>query len=1044
MNRFLIITFSLIFSVFTFAQETTGSLQGSLKDNQNNPIPFANVVLTDTETNFTYGAISQENGFYRLNNIPPGNKYTVTISFLGFTTKKENNLVINLGSTTIKNFILLEESTSLQEVVVLAESTPKKNGNETLLDRKAIKATPTINRSIQDLTKNLPENNLNSFAGTSNRFNNLNIDGIANNDIIGFQEPASGASGSSANGTPGSLSRSQPIGLGAVKQVSVKLSPFDVSIGNFNGASINLVTKNGTNTTKAEVYGYGNNQNLIGQYASGAEQDVQPFYDVQFGGGIGGAIIKDKLFYYVNFEQALSNTPVLNAPGSESSNISLDDVLAIRNRLLDVYNYDPGTFESADLKTASTKLFTRLDYNLSETHKLTLRNNYVHSFADNLEWNSTFFNFGNQGYRHNSLANSLALEVKSNFKNGATNKLSIGYNIVKEDRDFDGRVFPHIQIATSSASRIFAGTYREASVYNTDFSTLQIADTYTFDIDKHHFTAGIFGQLHNVDYGFLSAWNGRWEYRSVDDFLNDRPARIRGVYNVNNNDFGFVSNRPSATIGVFETAAFFQDNFRINEKFEITAGIRLDGQYLTQKLPISEAVRNTPEFSRFDNTISRAPQLNPRIGFNYKIDTNGKYTMRGGTGLFSGRIPYLWFAYAEYISGTDYFNIDIRPDNAIALTENLEDLRSVQPNLTEINVLDPNFSLPRDWKTNIAIKAKLPNRWTIDVEGTYTEVVNGLLFQSINRRDNIGNFSGADNRPYFLETGDAIKINPNFTNVFLLTNTDKGFRYNLTLGLSKQIGNYNGYLGYTYGRSKDISSTVRSSPAANFEWNQALVANDPSLSFSNFDLRHKFVSSHSYSFNIGKTSTGFVSFLYNGRAGTPFSYVYQGDLNRDGSSRNDVIYVPRDASEINLIDITDSSGNIIISASQQWERLNAFIEADPYLRERRGQIAERNGARTPWNHELDMKLEYGLKLKNGNGISLSFDMLNVFNFINRDWGRLVFVPNVVNSSFSLLNFRGIENNEPLFQFNIPEGTEPYVTDLFNSRWRAQFGLKYSF
>ncbi len=1035
----------LILSILTsFAQETTGNLQGTLKDNQNNPIPFANVVLTDIETNFTYGAISQENGFYRLNNIPPGNTYSIEVSFVGYQTIKENNLIINLGSTTIRDFIILEESTTLQEVVLTVASTPKKNGNENLLGKNAIKGTPTINRSIQDLTKNLPENNLNSFGGASNRFNNLNIDGIANNDIIGFQEPASGASGSSANGTPGSLSRSQPIGLGAVKQVSVKLSPFDASIGNFNGASINLVTKNGTNTTKATVYGYGNNQNLIGKFANGAEQEVQSFYDLQFGSGVGGALVKDKLFYYVNFEQALSKTPVLNAPGSATSDISLSDVTAIRDRLLNVYDYDPGAFQSADLKTGSSKLFTRLDYNISDVHRLTLRNNYVNSFADNLEWNSTFFNFGNQGYRHNSVANSLAVELKSNFKNGHTNKLSFGYNIVKEHRDFDGRVFPHIQIATSSAGRIFAGTYREASVYNTNFSTLQLADTYTFDIDKHHITTGVFGQLHDVDYGFLSAWNGRWEYRSVEDFLNDNPARIRGVYNVNNNDFAFVSNRPSATIGVLEAAAFFQDNFRINDQLEITAGLRLDGQYLTQQLPISEAVLATSEFANYDNTISKAPQLNPRFGFNYKIDDKGKYTIRGGTGLFSGRIPYLWFAYAEYISGTEYFNIDIRPNDSIALTENLEDLRSVQSDVTEINLLDPDFSLPRDWKTNIAIKAKLPNRWTIDLEGTYTEVVNGIFFQSINRRDNLGNFGGADNRPYFLETGDAIKINPNFTNVFLLTNTDKGFRYNLTFGLSKQLGNYSGYLGYTYGMSKDISSTVRSSPAANFEWNQAVFANNPSLSFSNFDLRHKFVSSHSYSFDIGKSSTGFISFLYNGRAGSPFSYVYQGDLNRDGSSRNDVIYVPRNASEINLIDITDATGNVTVSAVEQWERLNAFIEGDSFLKERRGQIAERNGARTPWNHELDMKLEYGLDLKNGNKISLSFDMLNVFNFINKDWGRLVFVPNVVNSSFSLLNFRGIQNNEPQFQFNIPVDAKPYITDLFNSRWRAQFGLKYNF
>lgn len=1034
----------MVFAMNGFAQETTGSLQGMLKSNVGTPIPFASVVLTDMETNFTYGIISEENGFYRLNNLPPGNGYKIEVSFLGYKTIVQRNLAINLGSTTIKDFVLVEQSTSLDEVVVTAESTPYKNGNEANLGQKALKSTPTINRSIQDLTKNLPENNLNSFGGASNRFNNLNIDGIANNDVIGFQEPASGASGSSANGTPGGLSRSQPIGLGAVKQVSVKLAPFDVSIGNFNGASINLVTKNGTNTTKAEIYGYGNNQSLIGRFARGDEQEVASFHDVQFGGGIGGPIIKDKLFYYANFEQALSNTPVLNAPGSTTSDITLEDVTAIRNRLIDTYNYDPGVFQEAALKTASTKLFARLDFNLSDVHKLTLRNNYVNSFADNLEWNSTFFNFGNQGYRHNSVANSLALELKSNYKNGNTNKLSLGFNTVKEDRDFDGRVFPHIQIATSSAGRIFAGAYREASVYNTDFSTLQLSDTFTFSADRHNFSAGGFAQLHDVDYGFLSAWNGRWEYRSVDDFLNDRPRRIRGVYNINNNDFDFVSNRPSATVGVLEAALFFQDNFRINDRLSITAGVRLDGQFLTQQLPVSEEVRNTPEFARFDNEISKAPQLNPRFGFQYGLDDEGKYTLRGGTGLFSGRIPYLWFAYVEYISGTEYFNIDLRPDNPVPLTENLDDLRTLQPNLAEINLIDPDFTIPRDWKTNIALRARLPHRWTIDLEGTYTEVVKGIFFQSINRRDNLGNFSGADNRPYFLETGDAIKINPNFTNVFLLTNTDRGFRYNLTAGITKEIGSYTGYLGYTYGKSKDISSTVRSSPAANFEWNQAEFGNNPELSFSNFDLRHKFVSSHSYDFGLGKNGDGFISFLYNGRAGSPFTYVYQGDLNQDGSSRNDLIYVPRNASEINLIDITDANGNITVTAEQQWLQLNAFIENDPYLRERRGRITERNGPRTPWNHELDMKLEYSHRFGNGKAVSLSFDMLNVLNFINKDWGRLVFVPNVVNSSFSLLNFRGIENNTPQFQFNIPENTEPYVTDLFNSRWRAQMGLKYQF
>ncbi|WP_394749450.1 TonB-dependent receptor [Spongiimicrobium salis] len=1044
MRTLIIVLLASIYGLSAYGQETTGILQGKLVDHKNMPIAFATVQITDTETNYTYGAVSQENGFYIINNLAPSNKYQITISFIGFQTITEDNIIINLGNVTVKNFILYEENVALDEVVLTSSIIKQKNGNETVLGKKQLQATPTINRSIQDLTKNLPENNLNSFGGASNRFNNLNIDGIANNDIIGFQEPASGAAGSSANGTPGGLSRSQPIGLGAIKELSVKLAPFDVSIGNFSGASINLVTKNGTNKTDAEIYAYGNNQILLGKYADGIEQDVANFYDIQFGAGIGGAIKKDKLFYYLNVEQALSDTPVLNAPGSATSNIALEDVEAISNRLIDVYNYDPGTFTNASIKTTSTKIFARLDFNISKHHKLTLRNNYVNSFADNLEWNSSIFNFGNQGYRHNSVANSLALELKSNFDNGVSNNLTLGYNTVKENRDFDGRVFPHIQIASNSSNRIFAGTYREASVYNTDFYTLQLADKLNYTLNNHTFTLGGLVQFHDVEYGFLSAWNGRWEYRSVDDFLNDRPRRIRGVYNINNNDFDFVSNRPSATVSVLETALYAQDKLRVSNKLTLSGGIRLDAQFLPSDLPISDEVRNTPEFSRFDNKISKAPQFNPRVGFNYILDNQNNFRLRGGTGLFSGRIPYLWFAYVEYISGTEYFNIDIRPDEAVPLTENLADLRSVQPNLAEINLIDNDFTLPREWKSNIAFEGRLPKQWTINFEATYTKVLNGLLFQSINRRDELGNFQGADNRPYFLETGEAIKINPNFTNVFLLTNTDQGYRYNLTAGISKQEGNYSGYLGYTYGVSKDISSTVRSSPAANFEWNQAIFGNNPGLSFSNFDLRHKFVSSHSYNYDFGKGNNAYVSFLYNGRSGSPFSYVYQGDPNRDGSSRNDLVFVPRDASQIQLVDITDSNGTVTVTAEEQWQRLDRFIENDSYLRSRRGDYVERNGAKTPWNHELDMKLQYTKQFRNGKSITLSMDMLNVFNFINRNWGRLVFVPNVVNSSFSLLNFVGIENEQPQYQFNIDENERPWVIDLQNSRWRAQLGLKFNF
>lgn len=1023
-----------------FSQETTGTLEGKITDESGAPIDFATVVITDTETNFKYGSISQSTGYYIVSNIPPGNHYKVEVSFLGYQTQSFPNIIINLGDRTVQHVVLKEEQNSLDEVVIVANGDHLKLNDNSIVSNKRINQTPTISRGIQDLTRNLSEANLNSFGGASNRFNNLNIDGIANNDVIGFQEPASGAAGAAANGTPGSLSRSQPISFGAIKELSVKTTPFDVSIGNFTGANINLVTKNGTNTTKKEIYFFGNNQNLIGHYARGIKQDINNFYDVQFGGSIGGAIKKDKLFYFFNVEQALSNTPLLNAPGSNTSNISFDTANQIAETLKTRYNYDPGSFTDASIKTASTKLFLRLDYNISDKHKLTVRNNFVSSFADNLEWNESIFNFSNQGYRHNSTTNSFAAELNSKLGQHSTNLLTLGHNKVKEDRDFDGRVFPHLEIANSS-NRIFAGTYREGSIYNTDLNTFQITNKFTYHKNKHKFTFGGLAQYNDINYGFLTAWNGRWQYRSVDDFLNDRPSRIRGVYHISNNTYDFVSSTPSATIDVLTTGLYAQDEYRVNDKLSLMAGIRLDSQFLFEDLPISDEVKNTPEFSAFTNKINASPQLNPRIGFDYSINESIK--LRGGSGLFTGRIPYLWFAYAEYISGTDYFNIDIRPTGPTPIVENLADLAATQPNLTEINLVDNDFELPREWKTNLAVDFKLPAKFKLTLEGTYTDVLNGIYFKSINRRNELGNFSGADNRPYYLQTGDAIKINPNFTNVFLLTNTKQGFRYNLSARLSKQHKNYNGYIGYTYGKSKDISSTVRNSPAANFEWNQAITSNDPALSYSNFDLRHKIVSTHSYALPVSKNSNILLSMLYTGTSGSPYSFIYQGDVNRDGSSRNDLIYIPRDQSEIQLVDITDSSGSIITTAAEQWLNLNSYIENNDYLRNRRGNYAERNGAKTPWNHQLDMKLEYDLKLANANKISLSFDMFNVLNFINRDWGRLVYVPNVVNSSFSLLEFRGIVNNQPTYQFNVNDET-PWVIDTQNSRWRAQVGLKYEF
>lgn len=1025
------------------AQETTGILKGKISDDKNKPIPQATLILKQNSTGLKYTTASQKDGFFSFNQLQPANDYEIEISCLGFTTYKEANIQIQLGKTIFINIILSSDAQELSEVSVKSVSNLNKKGNEKRLKLDLVTSLPTLNRSIQDATRLLPEANLNSFGGANYRFNNLSIDGSATNDVLGFQEPSSGAAGSLASGTPGGLAGTQPIGFGAISALSIKTAPFDVTLGNFTGASINAVTKYGTNKISGDVYGFFRNKSLTGEYADGIKQTAIAFTDSQVGTSIGGAIFKNKLFYFLNTEFAFRSEPVQNEPGSETSNISTQAVEQIADRLKTKYNYDPGTYTNANLERKSTKLFLRFDYNLSEAHKLTIRNNFVTGYSDNLEWSKNIFNFGNQGYRHNSVTNTIATELKSKITAAISNKLIISHSTVNDDRTYDGKVFPHLEIIDNTANTIFAGTYREASIYGLTLNTTQITDNIIYTANKHSITFGSSTELNDIEYRFLTAYNGRWQYKTVSDFLNDKPNRIRGVYNVENNNFDYNKTSPSADYSVNLFSIYLQDEYRINDKLNITAGIRIDIQNHPGDFPISQEFKNTPEFSRYENKINTTPQINPRIGFSYVFDTNNNYILKGGSGLFTGRMPFVWYAYPEYISGTKYFNIDYRPTGVLDINENLSQLEPLQSKrLTEINLVDNGFSLPRDWKSNVSFDIKMIHNFYLNIEATYSKVISGLSFQSINRKeDQKSNFIGADNRPYYNSTTDAIKINSNFTNVFLLTNINKGYRYNLIFGLSKTEKLYNGFLGYTYGVSKDINSTIRNSHAANFEWNQALVANDPDLTYSNFDLRHKIVSYHFYNIELKKSKIKF-GLIYNGKSGSPFSFVYEGDVNQDGSAKNDILYIPKSQSEINLQNIVDSSNTIIVSANEQWNQLNNYINNDSYLSKNRGEYAKRNAARTPWNHQIDMKIVYEQKILKSK-LEFSIDLFNIGNLINKKLGAQHFVPNINNSGYALLDFVKIEGGQPVYQFKNPQG-KPWQIDNINSRWQAQLGLTYSF
>ncbi len=1041
----------LFLSTSNFAQITSATIKGVVTDEaQIESLPGANILAVHTPTGTQYGISTQIDGNYTLPNLRTGGPYTIIISFIGYQTDTTSNVFLELGVATLLDFQLKSDEQLLEEIKVVYSKNDLFEGNQkgsaTNIGKDKIERLPSLNRSLQDMTRLTPQGNANAFGGTNYRFNNLSIDGAANNDVLGFQEPSSGAGGSVASGTPGGLAKTQPISLDAVQEVQVSIAPFDVRQGNFTGANLNAVTRSGTNTLEGSVYTFGRNQALTGRSVDADRSKIEDFSDYQLGFRLGVPIVKNKVFGFVNYELARRSEPVLGVPGTAGSNIPLEVAQAVQDTFSQRYQYDVGTLGITNIETVSDKFFARLDFNIGTRHQLAIRHNLVKASADNLERGTRIFKYGSQGFTHHSRTNSSVVELKSTLSNTVSNHLILGYNHVEDNRSYDSRVFPHVEIDYNTSNTLFAGTYREASIYGLTLRTTQITDHLNIYKNKHTLTLGTSNEFNHLEYRFLTAWNGRWEYGSVEDFFNNQPSRIRGVYHYTDNDFDFNRNNPSADFNVALLSIYAQDEYRVNPQLTLTVGIRADMQLHPDKVPLNPEVVNTPEFAHFDNEFGGVPQINPRIGFHYRLEENKKKQLRGGIGWFTGRIPFAWYAYTHYISGLTYGNIDIKPNGeTFELIEDLSQLQSLQPGLTEINLVDNDFKLPRVLRTSLAYDTELANGLRMTLEGVFSKTLEGIQFKSINLREQVERYEGADNRYYYTASGSDKKINPNFTNVFLLTNTHKGYQYNLTASLQKEWNNnLRATAAYTYGESKDISNGVRNSMAANFNVNQAVYSNAPDLAYSNFDLRHRFIATMDFVKNWSDRQQTYISAVFNAQSGSPFSYIVSGDLDRDGSSRNDLVFIPSNSSEIQLQPILDEVGNISISADTQWQQLNDFIENDAYLRENRGGFAKRNGARTPWNYQVDLRLAHriGFNNKNQQTLELTLDIFNFTNLIHRSWGLQYFVPNVSNASFQLLDLEGTEDNQPVYQFNNPNGT-PWQIDPIKSRWQAQLGVRYS-
>ena len=996
----LFLFLGLFASLTAFSQVTTSTLSGKVKSKKGESIPNSSIQIIYTPTSTKYNSITDDNGVFHIYNANVGGPYLVKITRVGYITYEKSEIYLTLGDNNDLDIALEENVKQLESVTVVG----KKKESAFVMNEAKINSVPTLSRAITDFTKLVPQSVNNSFAGTNFRYNNVTIDGTINNDAIGFSPALGGQSGTS--GMPGSSTRTSPISIDAIKDIQVYIAPYDVKIGNFLGGSINAITRNGTNKLEGSVYGFGRNLHGV--------------KDGQSGFRIGLPLVKDKLFFFTNQEVTKRTDPVLY--GSNSNGLIND---SIAKKIADFtqlkYGYNVGEYGTYSIYSQSAKFFNRLDWNINDNHQLTLRNNTTTSEATNLERDNANFRFGSLDFKQNVKQSSTVMELRSHF-GSKSNSLILGYTDIHDYRTplSQNFSFPQTEIAYNGGT-IFIGNEREATIFNLKQKTFEFTNNFNFSVGKHSFLIGTHNEFYKIDYGFVNSWNGRIAYKTLDDYFAGKVNRVRGFYSFTNNDRDYIFNNPYAQFNINLLSTYLQDEITFG-KLKVSPGIRFDYTDLPTKPSLSA---QTP--TKYTNEYFNNLNISPRIGFNYKA---GNTTFRGGSGIFVGRIPFAWLGYAYYNDGVGFGSFDLNNRATITnIGDPIKDGAKVfafnngQKNLTQIDLVDNGFKMPSVWRSNLAVD-KLIDGYKFTLEGIYTKTIKDLKFQQINIvTDNPTYFTYDTQREMPIYSGT--KVNSNLSNAYLLSNTDKGYRYQLTASVNKKYPfGLDVYGAYTYGVAKDITNGIRNSMESNWTLNQSLTPNDPQLAYSNFDIRHRLVSQITY-----KIKNTQISFLLNSQSGIPFTWGLVNSTLANNPQAAGLVYI--------FNDVTQASK--YIPAAGQAQSFMDFINSNEYLTSRKGMFTERNGGRTPWSTTLDTKLIHKI-----GKIQLTADIFNLTNLINSTWGKMYFVSNAFNSTSSVgLTRTNSGLNDPLFSFTKPT-QKPYSVDGIGSKWNIQIGIRYSF
>jgi len=1084
---------SLFVTIASFGQITTSTLSGVVKDEKGEKLVGATIQAVHQPTGTKYGATTNLQGVYVIPAARVGGPYVLKATYLGYKAKEITDINTSLGLTTNVDFKLEDAMTSLTEVVVVATGrnnifSKEKTGASQQFSRRELQSVPiTGARTIDGITKYNPFGNGNSFGAQDSRLNNFTIDGsqFNNNFGLGSSAQAGGRTGASA------------ISLDAIEQLQVNVAPFDIRQSGFVGAGINAVTRSGTNEIEGSVYQTqrNNSSNYVGDNARGTTVTASKFDEKVQGFRLGAPIIKNKLFIFGNYEQIERTEPGTTwisegspLTGTQISRVKYNDMKTLSDFMRDKFGYETGPWEGYSNTNASKKFLIRTDWNINDKNKLTAR--YVHhnssaeinisnsqsAGAGNRTTQFNAMSFQNSGYIIMDNTRSAVLELNSTLSKSLFNNLIVSYDKQIENRAYMSQLFPTIDIREGAATYTSVGFDPFTPGNKLDYSTFNVTNNLTKFAGKHTLVGGFNFQTFQSNNLFFPASNGVYIFNSLADFYTAAnqslanggrpstfvPARFQLRYSALP---GGVE--PMQVLKANRLDLYLQDEFDATENLKLTLGLR------TNIIDLGNTALENPAVTamtfaggeKFNTSVLPKTQvlLEPRFGFNYDVKGNKKTQIRGGTGVFTGRPPYVFLSNQVGNNGVLTGFIDVSGTAAAnyGFTANPNQYfipsTPTLPSTFDLAFTDPNYKFPQVWKNNLAIDQKLP--WlglVASAEFLYNKTINAVHYYNANLDAPVGTLGGVDNRPRYAGTDAGVRVNDNVSMGAVLTNKNGAYNKSATFKLEKPISK--GLWGYVAYTAADAQDFMDAGSIASGSWQSALSVNgnnDLSLSTSSFLVKNRIVGLLGYRIDYGKKYGGATTITlgYVGSQNNPFSYIVAGDLNGDRVSNNDLVFVPQKGSDIRFATLTVGTGATAVTytEAQQQAAFDAFINQDPYLSTRRGQYAERNALDLPFLHRFDLSVAQDIFVKiagKRNTFQVRADILNFGNMLNNEWGVSQRATNP-----QLLSFVSRDaNNVPTYRLAtqrdasgtyLIKDTYQYNSSVFDV-WSAQLGIRYIF